>query len=110
MAARPLLRSGIGMAVALTLCVTGAGCAAHATTTSAKTWQLRGVVESVSASDIVVRQYKTERVYQLFADERTVYEHDKVAAGATIVTVGTRVTVDVETQAGVHRALRFQVS
>ena len=71
-------------------------------------WQLRGAVTSIQGSTIRVR-HKSGQIVALTVDDRTVYMKNKRAAGLEVVSVGTRVTVDVSRHAGVDRAVRIQI-
>jgi len=71
-------------------------------------WQLRGAVTSVQGSTIRVR-HKSGKIVMLTVDDRTVYVKNKQAATLNLVSVGTRVIVDVSRQAGVDRAVRIQI-
>jgi len=94
--------------IALVLFVVTA-CAHRVSSQEPFPWQLRGAVTSVQGSTIRVR-HKSGQVVALTVDDRTVYLKNKQAATLDVVSVGTRVTVDVSRQAGVDRAVRIQIS
>jgi hypothetical protein len=71
-------------------------------------WQLRGAVATVQSAALEVR-HETGGLVLLTLDEHTLYVRDGSPVTSQLLSPGRRVTIEVESEAGVNRARRVDV-
>ena len=94
--------------IAAALVIGGVACAARQAPQAPYVWQLRGAVASIQNTALEVR-HKTGGLVLLTLDEQTLYIRDGGRVTSQLLSPGRRVTIEVESEAGVNRARRVDI-